>query len=104
MGASCDARDCGRVLQSLGRLDDAEKMLRKAIGLDPELVFAWNELGFVVREKGHFEAAAFCFEQSAVISECPYVFTVLANTQSAFDSEAAIESAKRALELDPDWE
>lgn len=46
----------------LGRLGQAEKLLRKAIEVDPHSVPAWNNLGVVLVERGQYGEAKRVFE------------------------------------------
>ncbi len=46
-----------RLLASLGRLDDALAMQRKAVALDPISVTTWRDLGFILTELGDYGAA-----------------------------------------------
>jgi tetratricopeptide (TPR) repeat protein len=53
----------GRAINALEDYSrDAEKLLAKAIKLDPSLVEAWNSLGEVFWKKGDLESAHNCFE------------------------------------------
>lgn len=45
----------------LGRLGQAERLLRRAIELDEEFVPAWNNLGVVLMEQGNFGEASRVF-------------------------------------------
>lgn len=45
----------------LGRLGQAEKILRRAIEVDETFVPAWNNLGVVLMEKGEYAEAARVF-------------------------------------------
>jgi tetratricopeptide (TPR) repeat protein len=94
----------GRELHALERFDEAERSLRDALGIDRGLTHAWNELGMLMRSRGFFEKAAFCFEQSAEVSPDVYVLTILANMQLAFDPQKSVENAESALAIDPDWD
>ncbi|OUD08873.1 tetratricopeptide repeat protein [Marivivens niveibacter] len=42
----------------LGRLNQSEKLLRRAVEEDPEFAAAWNNLGVVLIERGKIEEAA----------------------------------------------
>ena len=46
----------------LGRLNQAEQMLRRAIELDETFPPAWNNLGVVLMEKGNYGEASRVFE------------------------------------------
>ncbi len=49
---------------NLGRLGQAEKLLRRAIEKDAEFVPAWNNLGVILVEKGNFAEAAQIFRRA----------------------------------------
>ncbi|RMD89662.1 MAG: tetratricopeptide repeat protein, partial [Alphaproteobacteria bacterium] len=46
----------------LGRLDQAERLLRRAVERDPDFAAAWNNLGVVLMEKGEAAEAVRVFE------------------------------------------
>ena len=48
----------------LGRLGQAERNLREAIGMDETFVPAWNNLGVVLLEQGKYGEAALTFKQA----------------------------------------
>ena len=48
----------------LGRLGQAEDMLRRAVEVDPEFVPAWNNLGVVLMEQGEWGEAMQVFRQA----------------------------------------
>jgi Flp pilus assembly protein TadD len=48
----------------LGRLGQAEKMLRRAIEVDPTFVPAMNNLGVVLMERGNYGEARAVFERA----------------------------------------
>jgi len=94
----------GSFLREMGRLDEAEAVLRKAIELDERNFLAWTELGQAYESKGLFEKAAFCLERSVELEPDFNTYTLLANVQLAFDAEAAIRNANKALELNSEWD
>lgn len=65
---------------------------------------AWVELGRVQYDRGWYEVAAICFRTALEYVSDKGLFTILANVQLTFDPPAALESAKKALAMDPDWE
>jgi tetratricopeptide (TPR) repeat protein len=94
----------GRFLLDAKRFCEAEASLREAIHIDEMDFYAWLELGFVFYDQELFEKAAFCFRKSAQINPHYSVYTMLANAELAFDTEAAKADAQRALDLNPDWD
>lgn len=48
----------------LGRLGQAEKLLRRAVEKDPEFVPAWNNLGVILIEQRNFAEAAQIFRRA----------------------------------------
>ena len=51
-------------LQGLGRLGQAEKMLRRAVSEAPDWAEAWNNLGVVLMEKGETGEAQQVFRKA----------------------------------------
>ncbi|WP_127558403.1 tetratricopeptide repeat protein [Nioella ostreopsis] len=48
----------------LGRLGQAEELLRRAVEVDPDFVPAWNNLGVVLMEQGEYGEARQVFRQA----------------------------------------
>lgn len=64
-GANADVLSAvGSADLRLGRLGQAEQMLRRAIELDQTFVPAWNNLGVVLMEKGDFAEASRVFHNA----------------------------------------
>jgi protein O-GlcNAc transferase len=57
----------GRVLQHLGRLDDALASYQRAVTLSPGLAESFNNSGAVLPELGRFEEALVAFERAAAL-------------------------------------
>lgn len=49
---------------ALGRLGQAEDLLRRALEEDPEYPEAWNNLGVILMEQGHVAEATFVFRRA----------------------------------------
>jgi len=68
------ALDRARVLRALGRLDDAETLLRGVLGRDPQSIEGWIVLGFVEEARGRLSpaidayAAALAVEPGAAVA------------------------------------
>ena len=62
-GISADVLSAiGSAHLKLGRLGQAERLLRQSLALDEEFVPAWNNLGVVLMEKGDYGEASRVFE------------------------------------------
>jgi len=48
----------------LGRLSQAERLLRRAVDEDPEFAVAWNNLGVILMERGKISEAAQIFRRA----------------------------------------
>lgn len=48
----------------LGRLGQAERLLRRATDLDPTFPAAWNNLGVILMEKGNYSEASQAFRRA----------------------------------------
>ena len=53
----------------LGRLGQAEKLLRRAIEEDDAVPEAWNNLGVILMERGEFAEAAQIFQQAYALDD-----------------------------------
>jgi Flp pilus assembly protein TadD len=93
----------GTVLVELGRLDDAEGAFRGALAISPRLDHVWNGLGRVMLLRGYARKAALCFEQSVEVAESVASLSILARAQLDFEPALALQSADRALGIDPTW-
>ncbi|HWZ84370.1 MAG TPA: tetratricopeptide repeat protein [Terriglobales bacterium] len=62
--AAKKAFEKGREQQSKGKWDEAQKLLEKAVALDPKFAVAWYELGRVQLQKNDPAAARNAFQQS----------------------------------------
>ncbi|RVT87144.1 tetratricopeptide repeat protein [Rhodobacteraceae bacterium CCMM004] len=51
----------------LGRLGQAERLLRRAVEVDPGFAEAWNNLGVVLMERGHVAEAALVFRRAVAL-------------------------------------
>ena len=94
----------GYALKKLGRYEEAEKILRMALDLDPGCAESHNNYGTVLRDLRHFEQAAAAFREALKLK--PKFVEAHNNLGHAlFDMgklEAAIAAFNRALEIRPD--
>ena len=93
-----------RVLYDLGEHDEAEAAARNSIRIDVTNYHAWISLGLIFFDRHQFEKAAFCYKKAIEEEEDYGTYTMLAEAERQFDPESAIKYAKRALELNPDWD
>jgi tetratricopeptide (TPR) repeat protein len=103
----CDAfYHTGRLLNALGRWNDAEAPLKKALLLRPQLSDGWYQLGIVYFGRGKFEPALQYFERAAQLD--PSNANNVAMQGKALSQLArhheAIEHYREALEMQPDLE
>ncbi|MDF1539734.1 MAG: tetratricopeptide repeat protein [Candidatus Thorarchaeota archaeon] len=57
----------GRALRGLGKLDEAEEELRRAISLDPEGPESWIELGKLLYDKGNYRDTVRIMEEAILL-------------------------------------
>lgn len=57
----------GEALARLGRLDEAEPILRAAVAKDPKLPYAWNNLGRCLNEKKAWTEACEAFDRALAL-------------------------------------
>ncbi len=57
----------GRALRSLGKYDDAEQELRKAVELEPDDPEAWIELGKLLYSMGNYAEAARIMDEAIIL-------------------------------------
>jgi len=88
----------------LGRFSYALVSVEKAIELKPRNFIAWGIKGLIKRNMGECRQAAEAFIESLKIKPDFNVYSLLSAVQLEFDSKAALQSAKKALELNPEWE
>ena len=54
----------GCLLRTLGRIEEAEVILRRGLALDPRHAALCNNLGNVLKDAGAFDEAIACFRQA----------------------------------------
>ncbi|KPK44275.1 MAG: hypothetical protein AMJ65_03515 [Phycisphaerae bacterium SG8_4] len=101
-----DALHClGNIDAREGRLDDAERLIRKAIALDPMKASFINSLGNILKARGVLDEAARLYEQAARLrSDLPVVQYNLAEVHlKARRYDDALEACFKALDADPNF-
>lgn len=93
-----------RFLRRGGRTDEALVEAQRSVDLDQENSHGWTMLGLLYEDREDYVTAGKCFSRSAEIEPNYSVYTLLASVQLKYDTQAAVLSARRALELNPDWE
>jgi len=94
----------GNVLARLSRDGAAARAYADALGLDPHLQSAWNNLGSLLRRRGEFELASSLFR--LVLSEDPEAGLAWFNLAMALDSlrdwDGSDEAYVQALTFSPE--
>lgn len=93
-----------RFLYNLGKQAEAAEAAKKSIELNERNYHALVVLGYLAYDNHEFEEAAFYFKKVVEINETHGHYTELAAAERQFDPESAIEHAKMALKLNPDWD
>lgn len=93
-----------RYLFDSDKLDDAFVAAMAAIELEPDNFHAWLILGIIERRRENFEKSAYYFGKASDLKEDYNIYTLLASVQYKYDPRLAVISAKKALQLNPDWE
>ncbi len=95
----------GNIDAKEGRLDDAERLVRKAIAIDPMKGAFLNSLGNLLRVRGKFDEAATAYGQAVALRPDLAAghnnLAELLLRKSEF--EAAIDSCFQALKADPNY-
>ncbi|MBX9958607.1 MAG: tetratricopeptide repeat protein [Burkholderiaceae bacterium] len=86
----------GLAAQDQGRPDAAEELYRQALTLQPDHVYANNNLGVLLLHQHHAEEAACCFRQAATGS--PEDGSIWLNLANALTLQGVHEEALRACE------
>ena len=95
----------GNALSATGQWDEAERLYRIALELQPTIAETHSNLGNVLDRKGLYEDAAACYRQAIALKpELPSAHFNLANVLArAGQDEAATDCFKHALKLQPDF-
>jgi len=95
----------GRLAVQLGKYDEAELLYGSAVASDPQLAVAHMALGRVYLEEYKFDLACRSFESALLINETASGYTLLGVAENRIDQvEAARESFKRAIAIDPGYD
>ncbi len=93
----------GITLMSMGRYDDAQRVLAKSVERDPQNPRAWYSLALLEKAEGQLGAAREDFQKVAVIDPddagTQYFLGYLASQAQKYDE--AVAAFKRAIDLDP---
>ena len=95
----------GQLAMKLEKLSVAEDAFMSAIALAPGLHNPFNLLGLLNLKRGNLETAYTCFKESLRINERAPTLTFLGNLLIKLNKkEEAINSLRKAIYLDPDYE
>ena len=91
--------------QQAGRVDEAEKFYRMALGIDPNNSIALQLLGVLAQQKEAFQEAVELFKKALEITpDKAEIYNNLGNSLTALGhNEEAIKSLEKALELEPEY-
>jgi tetratricopeptide (TPR) repeat protein len=94
----------GGFLNRLGLPDRAIIVCEEAVSLVPGNYYAWSQLGLAFLRLKRYEDAARCLSKLIELHPDHAGYTLLAGAQLHFNPQAALQSAEKALEIDPSWE
>lgn len=94
----------GNVLAQTGRQDEAERVFRRVLELDPGMVAAWLNLGNIALAGGRLDEARDCYERALAISpaHAPALYHLGLAEYYAGRPEEAHRRWRQVLQLDPD--
>lgn len=85
--------------------DEAERVLRRAIHMEPDMRFTWSELGHLRDDQNRLGDALNAFEKAIALDPTYSICTIAADLAFRLGQrDRAIELAERALSLKPGWE
>ena len=82
----------------------AETAAKRSVELNRKNYFGWLILAHCAFDQHQFQKAAEYFKKYLEFKESYSVYTLLAAAELEFDPRSAYDHAKRALELNPDWD
>lgn len=94
----------GGILENLKNYSQAKRIARRAIETKPNHWAGWLLLGSIDYALQKYDKAAYCFKKAIRTKPDFNLYTLLANSELAFDPKAALRDAKNALKLNPKWE
>ena len=86
----------GRVAVFDGKFDDAEALLERAVGLDPQRAYAYNGLGIADLERANYDRAILAFRDAA--ARAPYWPYPVHNLALAYTEKGDYANAIRAYQ------
>jgi len=94
----------GEVLRLMGRQDDAERHLKRAVEIDPRSAQAWNSIGLLAHDRArHAEAESAYREALRLRPRFPAALINLANALQALNRRhEAVVALQDAIQIEPD--
>jgi Tfp pilus assembly protein PilF len=93
-----------RALVRAGRLSEAEAQARVIVQQDPDNAQALTMLGMILQEQGSWAEAAKYLARGAELDPGPAVFVNLSTCElRQYRTGAALEAARRAVDMQPQW-
>jgi len=86
------------------RYSEARETVSMAIKVGPRYAPAWFVLGLIELKNRRYRESANAFLKAAEYRPTHQTYTMLAGVQLELDPHEALQSAKKALELNPDWD
>lgn len=95
----------GEIALERGQLDDAERLLRQCLELQPHSARAWSKLGVTLVHKGNKDKARECFEKAiSVDDKYAPAYSNLGNIyREAGNLEMATKLYEMAINCDPNF-
>lgn len=94
----------GHFLYESRRYREARAATGRSVELYSKRRETWSLLGRIENRLNNYEKAAHCFRKAIEIDKNIADYTLLAASELQFDPARAITSARKALDLNPDWE
>ncbi len=95
----------GSLAMECAQWEDAERALLNAVDLAPSFPAPYTGLGILYKEQGNFRSAEAWLKKGLALEESAPTYTALGVAQRRLGaSSAAIQSFKRAIEIEPEYE